>query len=32
MQETLQQREDTMRAVLHKIQNEVDFKDFSFDE
>ena len=32
MQETLQQRENTMRAVLHKIQNEVDFKDFSFDE
>ena len=32
MQETLQQREDSMRAVLHKIQNKIDFKTFTFED
>lgn len=32
MQETLQQREAAMRAVLHKIQNKIDFNTFTFEE
>lgn len=32
MQETLQQREAAMRAVLHKIQNKTDFSTFTFEE
>ena len=32
MQETLQQREDAMRAILHKIQNKIDFETFTFEE
>lgn len=32
MQETLQQRETAMRAVLHKIQNKIDFGAFTLEE
>lgn len=32
MQETIQQRETAMRDVLKKIQNEIDFQTFTFEE